>query len=150
MENTDVALELSRIAKMLADVADKIGPIEGIEDPVAPQEAWDRNAKGLCLSCENPAGKRGLCDACYQRSLRAIESGETTDAELVRMGLRLPVAKPGKKPKDVTRLDQFLAQKNRQVAAVNALAGHQRVAETSGQSSGQEPKNGGSKSKKKV
>lgn len=48
---------------------------------------------GCLLNDGNPATARGLCLRCRQRQDRQIKAGLTTDAELVRKGLRLPSKK---------------------------------------------------------
>ena len=45
---------------------------------------------GCVTGCGRLAHRRGLCTTCKARRDRAIAAGETTDAELVAKGLRLP------------------------------------------------------------
>jgi hypothetical protein len=48
---------------------------------------------GCVTGCGRAARNRGVCPTCKGRQNLAIAAGETTDAELVAGGLRLP-AKP--------------------------------------------------------
>jgi hypothetical protein len=49
-----------------------------------------------CLSCRERFPRcRGLCPTCYDRSGRAVRSGETTWARLEAAGLALPAEPAG-------------------------------------------------------
>ena len=55
-------------------------------------------AKPKCLvpDCKNPPTRRGLCFSCRIAARREIESGRTTEVELVESGLLLPNVRRGK------------------------------------------------------
>lgn len=46
-----------------------------------------RKPKCLTPGCERPARARGCCEPCYRCHLRAVLSGVTTWAKLIRSGL---------------------------------------------------------------
>lgn len=55
---------------------------------------------GTCVTpdCGREAKDRGVCRRCRDQQRRAIRTGATTEAELIRRGLLLKEAKRGRKP----------------------------------------------------
>lgn len=52
-----------------------------------------------CLICkERPRRRRGCCFQCYQSALRRIHKKQTTDKQLVELGLFAPAKRGGRKP----------------------------------------------------
>lgn len=51
-----------------------------------------KKKKPTCMitDCGRVGYSRGLCGPCYQSSRLRIEAGDTTDEELVRLGIMLP------------------------------------------------------------
>ncbi len=49
-----------------------------------------RKRKNSCLVCREPAVCRGLCTADYQAARYAIETGKTTEEQLIEARLMLP------------------------------------------------------------
>lgn len=49
-------------------------------------------AKPLCITpfCTRPVFARGVCNCCHEAAKRLVHSGESTDAELVSLGLLAP------------------------------------------------------------
>ena len=43
-----------------------------------------------CLTCKNPAKRRGLCDACYAQAARRVQKGDAEWGQLEKAGLCLP------------------------------------------------------------
>lgn len=56
-------------------------------------------AEGKCLGCGKYAegGARGACGKCYAATRRAIARGQTSEVDLVRLGLLLPVGIGGRR-----------------------------------------------------
>ena len=75
------------------------------------KEAIDRMhrliANDCCLICECPLGdkqkRRGQCIACRQASRRLCQSGETTEADLMRDGMMLKRDVGGRKSQNEKR-----------------------------------------------
>ncbi len=54
------------------------------------------NPKCLTKKCENDAGTRGLCQACYSTARIMMKSGQATEVQLISKGMIEPVrAKAG-------------------------------------------------------
>lgn len=66
-------------------------------------------SEGKCLACDRkvPSGQRvirGLCEACYQATLRAIGRGDFTQEERIKAGKLLARRPGGRQPSNpVTR-----------------------------------------------
>ncbi len=69
-------------------------------------ETKKKIAKCLVPECQNPGNRRGLCPSCRIAAKRAIQTGETTEAELIRQNL---MTAKGKK----TKLAHALAERRK-------------------------------------
>lgn len=59
--------------------------------------------RSLCVACmgsieEGERTSRGTHMRCYQATMRAIATGQTTEADRVSQGKLLPASKAGRKP----------------------------------------------------
>jgi hypothetical protein len=59
--------------------------------------------RGLCVACmaviqEGERTSRGAHMRCYQATMRAIATGQTTEADRVSQGKLLPAGRAGRKP----------------------------------------------------
>jgi hypothetical protein len=81
-----VATELLAIAESLASPA---------SSAVFPTKAADRMKAGKCLNCDRKPEeisiiRRGLCQACYQKSLRMLTTNPLLESDLITKGLLAP------------------------------------------------------------
>ena len=44
----------------------------------------------ITKGCDRPRKTRGLCASCYRQAMHKIEERETSDKQLVKLGLMLP------------------------------------------------------------
>jgi len=92
--------KLAAIASSLKAVLDEIRG-ETVEVPDRVRRAVDRFvAGGVCLRCEKKKpGRytRGLDANCYNLTIKEINRGETTEAELIRLGRLTEAQKGGRK-----------------------------------------------------
>ena len=76
---------------------------------VAKQRIAKAEVGCLCLACMEPLDGRkpirGNHPRCFYAQYRAIESGKTTDKELVETGRRAPKQKPGRRPSNPVTIE---------------------------------------------
>lgn len=65
----------------------------GLAGRVDMKEKRERKPSRKCTTegCGRDHHAQGLCKLCWYGARRLVQSGETTEAELVEMGLMLPV-----------------------------------------------------------
>lgn len=72
-------------------------------NPKDSKRVEDASQAKTCLVCAKASMTRGLCNACYQASRRAIRAGTVTESELVLSGRMLsldesPIGRPPTNP----------------------------------------------------
>jgi hypothetical protein len=107
-QTSDTASRLRAVAPELLAIADSLSSPK--LDVEFPPTAAERMALGKCLNCERKPDeisviRRGLCQACYQKSQRMLSSNPLLENQLISKGLLAP---SGFNPNpEVTPLDEM-------------------------------------------
>lgn len=125
MEETQKKLvrELGILASKMADVCRALLQEDQLVENrsrVPRPEISEKIGKRVCLSCGTivkigETYRRGLCNACYVRTMDEIKAGSVTDAELVAAGMIAAKTKGGRPrapERKFTALDEYIRSKS--------------------------------------
>lgn len=116
-ERDKIATELLAMAEKLTRIAlamNEKKPVITVPKPVL-EEVAKKIAAGKCLQCDKvkqESYRRGICAACYRRTVLQIDDHATSWGELETAGLA--VAKNQGRRAAATELDRLLAEKKKE------------------------------------